>query len=110
MTPPRVCPECGADRWKMKDASRTFERLSAKTRDVEKLARENGLLRYKLEIAEAEYRDHQSHQSRKIVRQARVIKRLEERLRAAGVRPYEGAGLGEVSTGAEFDAAVRAEA
>jgi hypothetical protein len=77
--------------------------LSTKIRDAEDLARSNGLLTYRLKEAEAENARAQSQMQRKIVRQARVIRRLEGRLK--GQAPYEGAGPGETAPGAEYDAA-----
>lgn len=89
----------------MRSAKDTLARLRRERENVEKLARDNGLLRFRLETQKADAQEHQSSQARKIIRQARVIKRLEERLRAAGQRPYEGAKIEETSTGAEYDAA-----
>jgi vacuolar-type H+-ATPase subunit I/STV1 len=101
--PPRVCPECGADRWKARDAVRTYERLRQKTRDVEKLARENGLLTYQLAEARQAVSEVQSRLQRKIVKQARVIRKFEERLREAKQKPYEGMGF-DTAPAAEYDA------
>ncbi len=101
--PPRVCEECGADRWFARDASRTRENLDTKIRDVEDLARSNGLLTYRLKEAEAKNARSQSQMQRKIIKQARVIRRLEVRLK--GQAPYKGAKPGETAPGAEYDAA-----
>jgi hypothetical protein len=101
---PRQCPECGCDRWRARDADRTSERLRQKARDAEELARANGLLRYQLAEAQAGVKEVQSRLQRKIIRQARVIRRMEERLRHAGRKPYEGAPLGESAPGVEYDA------
>jgi hypothetical protein len=104
--PVRVCPHCGADRWKMRDSNRIYEESQRKGRDAEKLARENGLLRYRLETAEAKAREAQSRLQRKIVKQARVIRRFEERWAKLGKPPYEGEGF-NTSTGSEYDAGER---
>lgn len=101
---PRQCPECGSDRWKMREADRNFDRRIQIERDVEKLAARNGVLEYRLKAQEQTHRDHTSRALRKINRQARVIKRLEERLRALNARPYEGAPLGESAPAVEYDA------
>lgn len=102
----RVCTECGADSWQ----SRAFERLNRRNvelqTDVERLARENGLLRWRVEDAKAQGVSELGSLQRKVRRQARVIVRLEKRLRAAGQRPYEGAELNETAPGAAHDAAL----
>jgi hypothetical protein len=90
----------------MRDAKRVSEALSRKIGDAENLARENGLLRYQRDTAQAAAREAQSLLQRKVVRQARVIRRLEERLRALNAKPYEGAEF-ETAPGVECDAAQR---
>lgn len=102
---PRVCPECGCDRWLTRDAALTAQRLSMKTRHAEDLARENGLLTYRLKTIEAEMRDLHSALQRKIVRQARAIRRFEERLRGLREKPWAMHTIGETVPGAECDAA-----
>lgn len=104
MTQERVCPECGGDRWKAREAERNFERAYRQRREAERIAEENGLLRYKLALAEREAAETAGLFQRKITRQARVIRRLEERLKAAGHKPYEGAKLGDTAPGADYDA------
>jgi hypothetical protein len=99
----RVCPECGGDRYRARMAQRDLEAAQRHRRSAEDIARENGLLRYKLAVAETELRDSQSLQQRKIVRQARAIRRLEEKLRKRGEKPYEGASLDETAPGAEHE-------
>lgn len=103
-SPPRQCPECGCDRWAMRDAQRRMDLTSFLYRRVEKLAADNGLLTYRLKVIEIEHRDALSRVSRKIVRQARVIVRMEAKLRALKAKPYEGAPLGESAPAAEYDA------
>ena|SRR5688572_4424018 len=101
---PRVCPECGADRYKMRDANRIYDNARRAQADAERLAQKNGLLTYKNQIAEREAKERMSSLQRKIARQARVIVRLEERLRFINRPPYENAPIEETSTGAEYDA------
>lgn len=105
---PRICPECGGDRWKAREAERNREAAYRQRREAEKIAEENGLLRYKLRLAEREAAETAGFFQRKITRQARVIRRLEERLKALDSKPYEDAGLGETAPGAEYDAAQEA--
>jgi hypothetical protein len=101
--PSRICPECGGDRWRAKEAQRAMEAAQRMVARAEELARENGLLRFKLAHATAEAQEHQGWLQRKIVRQARAIKRLEARLRSLGDRPHEDASFADTTTGAEFD-------
>lgn len=102
--PPRQCPECGCDRWKMREAARNADYAEQKARDAEKLAAKNGVLSYRMRVQADEHRDHISRALRKIQRQARVIKRLEARLRALEAAPYADSPLGESAPGAEYDA------
>lgn len=101
---PRQCPECGCDRWQMRDAARKHEYALRMEREVNKLAARNGVLSWQIKAKDEEHRDHMGRALRKIQRQARVIKRMEERLRALNARPYEGAPLGENAPAAEYDA------
>jgi hypothetical protein len=105
-SPPRVCPECGADRWKMRDATRLVEANLRLNEQVERLAARNGVLSHQLEVIALEHREHFSRGARKIARQARVIRRLEAKLREHGVPPYQGAPIDQTSTGAEYDTRV----
>lgn len=98
----RVCPECGGDRYRAKNAQRDLEAAQRHHKTAKDIARENGLLRYQLAVAEAQARDSHSALSRKVSRQARVIRRLEEKLRARSVKPYEGAGLEETAPGVDY--------
>ena len=103
-TPPRQCPECGADRWKMREAHRAYDRAQQLDRDVQKLAAKNGVLTYQIRAQEEAHKDRMSRALRKIQRQARVIVRLEARLRALKAQPYADAPLGESAPAAEYDA------
>ena len=100
---PRVCPECGGDRERARNAQRDLESARRHREVAERFARENGLLRYKLTVTEADLREAASLYQRKIVRQARAIRRLEEKLRLRGEKPYEGAKLEETAPGAELE-------
>ena len=86
MSEPRICPECGSDVWKARDYDsllRARDRHHATNRQqaIEILA-------LKLRVAELEERERD--RGRKVQKQSRIIRRLEERLRAVGSRPYEG--------------------
>jgi hypothetical protein len=70
---------------------------------AEEIARENGLLRFKLSTAEAEIEATRNLMQRKVTRQARVIRRMEDKLRELRKKPYEGMGF-ETTPGAEYDA------
>lgn len=52
--PERQCPDCGSDRWKAREYDRLRDRAQRLARDAERLARDNGLLTYRLRIAEAD--------------------------------------------------------
>lgn len=101
--PPRQCPECGCDRWKMRQADRLYDANLNLHESLKKAAAENGILKYQATLAEAEHRAHTSRLSRKVIKQARVIVRLEARLRALKQRPYEDAPLGETAPNAGYD-------
>ena len=91
----RVCPRCGTDRW----VAERFDRLRARKahleRQIDRLARDNGLLSYRLQDAEAWAAEQRSALQRKVTRQARVIRRLERRLLERGEQPHEGIVPGE---------------
>lgn len=89
----RPCPECGGDLWKMRDHARVLRELHRYKAEAEKLAAENGILRSQARLREIEQKQAGSAHQQKIVRQSRAIKRLEEKLREAQKRPYEGATL-----------------
>ena len=101
---PRVCPECGGDRYLARDAQRNLEAAQRHHLTAEKIARENGLLRYRLTVAQAETHETRSQLQRKIVRQSRAIQSLEAKLRKHGQQPYRDAKLGETAPGAETEA------
>jgi hypothetical protein len=101
---PRVCPECGGDRYMAHEGKNYFDLALRHGIKAEGIARENGLLRYKLSIAESDASERVSGMQRKVIRQARVIRRLEERVKQLGAKPYEGATLDETAPGAEYDA------
>lgn len=101
--PLRQCPECGCDRWKHREAERSTDRRYQLERDAEKLAARNGVLSFQNASQEVSHREHMSRALRKIQRQARVIVRLEKRLRDLKVKPYEESPLGESAPAAEYD-------
>jgi hypothetical protein len=87
----------------MRESERNYDRRLQLERDVERLAAQNGLLSYRLRAQAEAHRDHMGRALRKISRQARVIRRLEERLRALNARPYEDAPMGETAPAVEHD-------
>ncbi len=101
---PRVCEECGSDTWR----ARAFERISERNRHLEsemqKMARENGHLLWRLRDAEAMASVTHARLQRKIQRQARAIVKLTGRIRDLGQKAYAGAGH-DTAPGAEYDAA-----
>lgn len=80
-----VCPECGeipyrgAD-WVNMNAARARHYAKNRAQAIE-------ILGLQLEVAELRERDLQ--RSRKVQRQSKVIRRMEERLRSLKLRPYE---------------------
>lgn len=102
--PKRQCEECGSDRWVARDAQMRFAAAQRMNDAAQKIARENGELRLRVAVLEAERNEIQGLLQRKITRQARVIRRMEERLRELGRKPYEDAPLGESAAAAEYDA------
>lgn len=85
----RPCPECGGDLWKSRDYARVLRDLGYQRREAEKLAAENGILRSQARMREVALKDSNSAHQQKIARQAKAIRRLEEKLRKRGERPYE---------------------
>lgn len=86
----RVCPNCGTDRYQAERADRLRARKEHLEREVERLARENGLLIFRLRDAEHWAGERVAALQRKLTRQARVIRRLENRLLKRGEQPHEG--------------------
>lgn len=87
----RVCPHCGTDRWKAERADRREARMTAVNHERDRLARENGVLRSEAHLAREKGEEYRRALQRKIQRQARVIRRLEQKLLDAGQPPHEGA-------------------
>jgi hypothetical protein len=100
----RQCPECGCDRWVARDAGRARDRAERTMEEAEKMAARAGVDYLRQKLARAEDRDHVSRLQRKIQRQARVIVRLEARLRALNAKPYTDSPVGENAPAAEKDA------
>jgi hypothetical protein len=71
---------------------------------AEQMAARAGIDGLRQRLEHPEHKDHAARLQRKIQRQARVIVRLEARLRALGARPYADAPLGETAPAAEYDA------
>jgi hypothetical protein len=91
MSEPRICPECGSDIYQ---ASHYEDLAQARDRHWRKNQQQAiEILRLKLEVAQL--KDERRLRGQKVERQRRVIKRLEERLRSAGLRPHEDKPLGE---------------
>lgn len=83
------CPECGARTGLARDHELLQNRTSVLRRSFH-----TNIARSAVEVADLrlrlmEYEQSESFMQRKVHRQAVVIKRLEERLIAAGKRPYE---------------------
>lgn len=93
----RVCPECGTDRYLAERHDRLLQRREYLQRSVERLARENGLLSFRLKDAHAWAEEQRAGLQRKVTRQARVIRRLEKRISALGEKPHEGVALHETA-------------
>lgn len=94
---PRVCPHCGVDRFAAARLDRQRATLDWKTRQVEELAQQNGLLRHCAYEAQHEASERMSFLQRKVSRQARALRRLERKLLARGEEPYEGMPLSDTS-------------
>jgi predicted RNase H-like nuclease (RuvC/YqgF family) len=99
----RVCPECGSDRWLGKDRERLTTRVHTLECRNDELARENGLVKARLKYAQQDLREVQSILQRKISRQARAIRGMEQKLKALRQPPWAGASLEATAPGVEFD-------
>jgi phage-related minor tail protein len=96
MKPGHVCPECGTTGWETRDYQRVLQDLRNARSDLERLARDNGLLTYQLAAAKAKTKEETSWLMSKVDKQRRVIARLERRWRETiGAGPYEGAEASE---------------
>lgn len=89
----RVCPECGSDTWRAAHYDDLADARDRHQRKNESQALQ--ILRLELRVAELEAREHL--RGKKVMRQARVIRRLENRIRSLGVFPHEGATLDNIS-------------
>lgn len=86
----RVCECCGSDTYKAEHFDDVRDRANREARAADRVASENGVLRLRLRMAEETHIEAQAGLQRKIARQARVIRRLEERLRERGDAPHPG--------------------
>lgn len=102
---PRVCEHCGSDTYKAENFDRVRDSLTKYRERCENLARRNGLLQVRLEISGADAVEERAGLQRKVNRQARVIRRLEDRLRKLGRKPHEGVSPGETSPVMQADEA-----
>jgi ssDNA-binding Zn-finger/Zn-ribbon topoisomerase 1 len=84
-----TCPECGTSGWMHRDAERQRDQLRWMYFDVERLARDNGKLRYELDVAREADKREGAYLRRKVVKQAKVISKLEGKLRKRGQQPYD---------------------
>lgn len=87
----RVCPECGCDTWAASQSKELSAAVGRHMASGRKQAIEN--LELRLRVAELEDQEH--YRQRKVRAQAKVIRRLEDKLRSHGsyphanVRPWE---------------------
>lgn len=91
----RVCPHCGCDRWKAERADKLAARMVSTERERTRLAQENGVLRSEAHLARELGQEVRNAMQRRIQRQARVIRRLEQKLLDAGRQPHDDATLGD---------------
>ena len=88
MSEPHICPNCGSSNWLTKNHDRLVVNLDWKTRDCARLARENGLLQYKLYEALEDVKRQTSALMQKNDRQRRQLNTMEKKLRKRGEQPY----------------------
>jgi hypothetical protein len=88
MSEPRICPECGADIYR---ASHYDEMMEAKHR-VERKAHEQAVEILRLQLRVAELVDGERRRHRKVELQRRTIRRLEAKVREAGLFPHDDRG------------------
>lgn len=102
--PPRICPECGGDRYLARRADRDLERSYEMQRAARRMAAEAGVAKFQMDILKMDHEQRTAGMQRKITKQARVIRRLEERVKELGGKPYDGAiSRDQTAPGAEFD-------
>lgn len=85
----RVCPECGSDVWQARNHHRTVEENFRLRQWIESDAAKHAVQVARLKLQVMEATESQRGLQRKKDRQSRVIRRLEDRLRERGQRPYE---------------------
>lgn len=82
------CPECGSNPWFSQEFPRVRdENLALRDRLVRE-AKKHAAEKMLWEIERMKWEEWQRANQRKTVRQGRVIRRLEERLRGMGAFPY----------------------
>lgn len=86
----RVCPECGSDTYKSSNYDKQADRARQMNAAFEREAQKAGLASARLSVLSLEHKDCHSRMQRKINRQAKAIRRLEEKLRELKVQPHEG--------------------
>lgn len=81
----RICPECGADTWR---AAGYDEMREARDRHWN-IARQQAIEVLTLQARVAELEDERRNRGRKVERQRRTIRRLEEKLHLLGAWPHD---------------------
>lgn len=90
MTPPfETCPECGVNNWRKRDYDRLVaEKIELGSR-FKSLHANHGLRQAEWTLREIELTESMKYMQGKVHRQAAAIRRLEDKLKRLGQRPYE---------------------
>ncbi|WP_433568118.1 hypothetical protein ACQP1O_42960 (plasmid) [Nocardia sp. CA-151230] len=83
-----VCEHCGCHPWTAKMADRYQERAELLKREYERQAAAHAVEAAQWRVKELEHAEAPKGFQRKIAEQSRTIRRLESKLRAAGIPPY----------------------
>lgn len=84
-----ICPECGAEPFKTQNYDKVVKERDESNRWYKKISADHGLEKAEWRIKEIELTETIKHTQRKTVKQAKVIQKLEDKLRRLKQRPYE---------------------
>lgn len=93
----RVCEHCGSDTYRSDNFDRVITRSHRLESENRKLAAANGIHAAHARMRGLEHDDRIAGFQRKVQQQARVIRRLEKKIRDLGSAPHEGVTPSETS-------------
>lgn len=94
-----ICEHCGGNRWKAGDYDRLLQDRDRWQKEAQRAVAREAVSQQQLRLAQLEKKDHEASLQRKVSRQSKQIRRLEERLKQVGTPPYEQQDVVEVQLG-----------